>query len=100
MHGCTYISRTAVFVRSVYLLVDNFRETIMAASTFSGCDEAVKKNIVHLKKLVKVDKLVPELNKLSILTPSDLQELRDKETPNDDKIAYLVEVLPQRADDW
>ena len=100
MHGRTYISRTAVFVRSVYLLVDNFGETIMAASTLSGCDEAIKKNIVHLKKLVKMDKLVSELDKLSILTSSDLQELKDKETPNDDKIAYLVEVLPRRANDW
>ena len=100
MHGCTYISRTAVFVRSVYLLVDNFYETIMAASNSSGCDEAIKKNIMHLKKLVRMDELVPELDKLSILTSSDLQELRDKETTNNDKITYLVEVLPQRADDW
>ena len=72
----------------------------MAASTSSSCDEAVKKNIVHLKKLVKINKLVPELNKLSILTSSDLQKLKEKETPNDDKMAYLVEVLPQRTDDW
>ena len=72
----------------------------MAASTSSSGDEVIKKNIVHLKKLVKIDKLVPELNKLSILTLSDLQKLKDKETPNDDKIAYLVEVLPQRAHDW
>ena len=72
----------------------------MAASTSNNYDKALNNSLAHLKKLVDVDKLIPELDKSHILTSGDLRILRDKETSSDDKIAYLVEVLPQRSKDW
>lgn len=72
----------------------------MAACASSNCDKALKKILVHLKKLVKMDTLMPELDKFHILTLDDRKKLNNKNTPNDDKIVYLVEVLPQRSDDW
>ena len=72
----------------------------MAACASSNCDSALKKILVQLKKLVKMDTLIPELDKFHILTLDDRKKLNNKNTPNDDKIAYLVEVLPQRSDDW
>lgn len=58
---------------------------------------AINESLNHLKKLVKMDKLRP---KLSILTPDDKEKLDNKETSNDNKIEYLVKVLPQRANHW
>ena len=43
---------------------------------------------------------MPELDKFHILTLDDRKNLKNKNIPNDDKMAYLVEVLPQRSDDW
>ena len=72
----------------------------MAACASSNCDKALKKILVHLKKLMKMDTLMPELDKFHILTLDDRKKLKNKNIPNEDKIAYLVEVLPQRSDDW
>lgn len=86
-------------MRLFYYLVGKLQQA-MAASTSDNCNKALKKNLVHLKKLVKMDTLMPELNKCHILTSSDHRKLDDKETPNDDKITYLVKVLPQRSNGW
>ena len=72
----------------------------MAASASSNCNKALKRTLVHLKKLVKMDALKPELDKCHILTSADHRKLSNRETSNGDKIAYLVEVLPHRSDDW
>ena len=72
----------------------------MATSTSNNYDKALKKSLVHLKKLVNMDKLMPELDKCHILTSTDHQRFNDKGTSNDDKIVYLVEVLPQRSNGW
>ena len=72
----------------------------MAALTSSNHDKALKKSLIHLKKLVKMDKLMPELDKYHILTSRDHRKLTDIKTSDDDKIAYLAEVLPQRSQGW
>ena len=72
----------------------------MAAFAPKNCDNALKKTLTHLKKLVNVDTLMPDLDKCHILMSADYRKLNNRETSNDDKIAYLVEVLPQRSDGW
>jgi len=72
----------------------------MATPTSSNCDKALKKNLGHLKNLVKMDKLMPELQKCHILSSHDHKELNNTKTSNDDKVTYLVEILPQKGDAW
>ena len=72
----------------------------MASCASSNCDKALKASLAHIKQLVKIDILMTELDKCHILTSIDHQKLNNKETSKDDKILYLVEVLPQRSDDW
>lgn len=69
----------------------------MAAQVFSNHDKALEESLVHLKVLVKMDTLMPELAKCHVLTSHDLERLTNKETSNDDKVAYLSEMLPQRS---
>jgi len=71
----------------------------MALSSSNSCDKALKKALVHLQNIVKVDKLMLELNKCHILTESDLEEI-EAYCSNYNKVAYLAEVLPQRSENW
>jgi len=72
----------------------------MALSSSNSCDKALKKALVHIQNIVEVDKLMLELNKCHILTESDLEEIEASWRYNDDKVAYLAEVLPQRSENW
>ena len=86
---CHYIYLN--YIRSSYI--------IGMASICNDCEKAFKKAIVHLQQIVKMENLMPELDKCNILTESDLEKINAFYS-NYNKVAYLGEVLPQRSEDW
>ena len=94
MHYIQSVALIILFSHNLTTLVG------MATSISNNCVKALKKNLVHLKQLVKMDTLMPELDKRHILISRDRQKFNETETSNNDKIAYLVEVLPHRSNAW